>query len=470
MTGAPWTMDAAKGAVTVFPARINCNLKSLTMEQIEERRKADLVAQEPYLKEEFARDVGSVQEVFLAHLQEHRPAVGTDAMPIELSDKHAEHQYGEAWKKLREHPAAWFNNDAQYLSAIDTAYKFKYDYLLDAVRVTFEDDPTFTTAAQFAAERGSVEALTVLVDARTSSADPKADLCAVRHDGATALGRALVSNPTSKDPAGALCFILERTSPGLLESFGIENRMDFHALVAHLARAFMSPAVLAERLGQVSPTGLKGEIGAILHGTKLPDAVKDRLGKVRAFIEHHDSLLAGADHPGLPHRVARVWQLASQDPDGVFGAYEGMVVDAKAASHEARLIQWVNKPQTPHPCCLTLAGKSVIRCVAYSKCGTRLVRGEGKVVIVCDAETGFELHRFVGHTADVRSVAFNPADPDELASGSQDTSIRIFSMKTRTCTRTLTGHRCDCCLVISLLLLCMCKCVCGKVSCLSHNI
>ena len=130
-------MDAAKGAVTVFPARINCNLKSLTMEQIEERRKADLVAQEPYLKEEFARDVGSVQEVFLAHLQEHRPAVGTDAMPIELSDKHAEHQYGEAWKKLREHPAAWFNNDAQYLSAIDTAYKFKYDYLLDAVRVTF---------------------------------------------------------------------------------------------------------------------------------------------------------------------------------------------------------------------------------------------------------------------------------------------------------------------------------------------
>ena len=456
-------MDAAKGPITVLEARINCNTKSQTMEQIEERRKADLVAQKPYLEDEFLRDVPLVLEV----LREHRQVVEIDHMPSELSDEHAKQQYNEEWKKLMEHPAAWFNNDASYLGAIDTAYKFKYDYLLEAVRVTFEKDSTFTTAAQVAAERGSVAALTVLVDARTSSADPKADLCAARHDGATALGRALVPSPTSKDPAGALRFILERTSPGLLESCGIENRMDFHGLVAHLARAFMSPAALVARLDQVSPTGLKGEIGALLHGTKLPDAVKDRLGKVRAFVDRHDSLLAGADHPGLPPRVARVWQLASQDPDGVFGAYEGMVVDAKAASHEARLIQWVNK--TPHPCRLTLAGKSEIRCVAYSKCGTRLVRAEDKVVIVSDAETGFELHRFVGHTEDVTSVAFNPADPDELASGSEDNSIRIFSMKTRTCTRTLTGHRCDCCLVVSQLLLCMCKRICGKVSSLESD-
>ena len=50
VTGEPWTMDTDKGPVTVFPARINCNLKGQTMEEIEARRRTDLLAMEPYLK------------------------------------------------------------------------------------------------------------------------------------------------------------------------------------------------------------------------------------------------------------------------------------------------------------------------------------------------------------------------------------------------------------------------------------
>ena len=67
ITGEPYTMDVDNAQVTVYPARINCNLKGQTMEQIEERRRADLLAQEPYLKEEFLRDVGPVLEVLKTH-------------------------------------------------------------------------------------------------------------------------------------------------------------------------------------------------------------------------------------------------------------------------------------------------------------------------------------------------------------------------------------------------------------------
>ena len=49
VTGEPWTMDTDKGPVTVFPARINCNLKGQTMEEIEARRRTavDICRREP---------------------------------------------------------------------------------------------------------------------------------------------------------------------------------------------------------------------------------------------------------------------------------------------------------------------------------------------------------------------------------------------------------------------------------------
>ena len=47
--GDPWVQQTAKGAVKVYPARINCNLKSRTVEEIEARRKVDFIAMKPYL-------------------------------------------------------------------------------------------------------------------------------------------------------------------------------------------------------------------------------------------------------------------------------------------------------------------------------------------------------------------------------------------------------------------------------------
>ena len=51
-----------KGNVTVYPARINCNLKSQTVEEIEARRKHDIVDLMPYLLHDFERDVSALSE------------------------------------------------------------------------------------------------------------------------------------------------------------------------------------------------------------------------------------------------------------------------------------------------------------------------------------------------------------------------------------------------------------------------
>ena len=63
VTGAPFSMDTKKGVVTVYPARINCNLKARTIDEIASSRRDELLAQHPYLVAEFERDVPAVAEM-----------------------------------------------------------------------------------------------------------------------------------------------------------------------------------------------------------------------------------------------------------------------------------------------------------------------------------------------------------------------------------------------------------------------
>jgi hypothetical protein len=57
VVGEPFVMcTSSKGNVMVYPARINCNLKGKTIEEIEQARKQSLVEMERYLREEYYRD------------------------------------------------------------------------------------------------------------------------------------------------------------------------------------------------------------------------------------------------------------------------------------------------------------------------------------------------------------------------------------------------------------------------------
>ena len=108
VTGAPFSMDTEKGVVTVYPARINCNLKARTIDQIESSRRDELLAQHPYLVAEFERDVPAVKEM----LEKKKPVVsGNSNSKWELEGiilPAGRRQLEDLGKTLRAKEAAWY--------------------------------------------------------------------------------------------------------------------------------------------------------------------------------------------------------------------------------------------------------------------------------------------------------------------------------------------------------------------------
>ena len=86
-----------------------------------------------------------------------------------------------------------------------------------------------------------------------------------------------------------------------------------------------------------------------------------------------------------------------------------------------------------------------IKSVAYSKDGKILASGgEDTTIKLWDVETGQELRTLKGHTAPIRSVTFSP-DGKTIASGSRgsDANFKLWNIETGKEIRTLEGHTRD---------------------------
>ena len=68
--GEPFFMETDKGDVKVYRARINCNLKSQTLEEIVAHRQKEVLALVPYLDAALSRDMPSVAAALVADLEE----------------------------------------------------------------------------------------------------------------------------------------------------------------------------------------------------------------------------------------------------------------------------------------------------------------------------------------------------------------------------------------------------------------
>ena len=464
VVGEPSVMcTSSKGNVMVYPARINCNLKGKTIEEIEQARKQSLVSMEPYLREEYRRDQPPVVDALKTsvlsndHVKQHY-LIGEVGKARQKLD--------EMWKKLQAHGAAWYNDDRNYVDAVKRAYSFKHDKIEQFVKFACDVDPTSDKSALYVAmERGHVEVMGALLSITGAAVDALDDggntalqygaqrgyvqgvkvlmekgACvglARPKDGATALALALLSQEKNVEMVRVILEQSRRLPQG------DASAKDWQALMHELAMACMSPANLQAWLrdGLASPAGLKGEIGALLLMSDLDEAVKQRLRNVRRFIDRRAGLLqAGNDVASLPHVLQ---QLASQEPDAVFGGAETRTGEAEPGhgmAGMAKIIEWHNKPQELHPCQWSIQGSDELRSVAYSKCGTKLVRAEGIYIVVCDAVTGFEQFKCVGHADTVWSVAISD-DGKLIVSGSSDKTIKIWDASTGVLQSTLRGHR-----------------------------
>ena len=87
-------------------------------------------------------------------------------------------------------------------------------------------------------------------------------------------------------------------------------------------------------------------------------------------------------------------------------------------------------------------GKGKVGEIAYSPDGTRLAVASSIGIWLYDTATGGEVALLTGHLTRPNSVAFSP-DGRTIASGSADTTIRLWDAVTGKHRRTLTGHTDD---------------------------
>ena len=138
---------------------------------------------------------------------------------------------------------------------------------------------------------------------------------------------------------------------------------------------------------------LLGVVCALMASAATERAMQDRLSHVRAFINCHIDLLQDPS-PLAPLTVTDVVeQLVLQESDSVFDAN----TDPQWTASIERGVVWVNKPAVQHACRWTMRAGGAVHSLAYSADGSRLALAEGKDVVVCDAASGFEVHRFKGH-------------------------------------------------------------------------
>jgi WD40 repeat protein len=166
---------------------------------------------------------------------------------------------------------------------------------------------------------------------------------------------------------------------------------------------------------------------AAMHGEALWSG-KFPISEFSRFMQNQAHILA--EYPSL------TFQQAANQPDT-----SPVAATARrrwAEGKETReWLQWVNKPQHPDPCIMTLKGESPC---AYSPDGKRIVSASGDNTLkIWDAETGAEIRTLTGHSNSVRACAYSP-DGKRIISASYDKTLKIWDAESGAEIRTLTGH------------------------------
>lgn len=161
---------------------------------------------------------------------------------------------------------------------------------------------------------------------------------------------------------------------------------------------------------------------------------------------------------GSKDSFVRLWNVSSGECLQVLQGHTDSIISVAfpaqgtmlASGSEDRTVRLWNV--STNECVKILHGHTSRVCsVAFSADGCKLASGsEDSSVRLWDISTGQSLETLHGHTASVSSVAFSPIPPNlpyqggfggMLASGSEDSSLRLWSIDTAQCLRILQGRR-----------------------------
>jgi WD40 repeat protein len=162
---------------------------------------------------------------------------------------------------------------------------------------------------------------------------------------------------------------------------------------------------------------------------ELQEPQRVRILEFGRFLRAQGPVLAG--HPEL------TLQQALNEPDSSTVARSARV----ASERETRpRFRWVNKPQMPSPCLLTLSEHAdYVNSCDVAPLGDRIVSASSdKELKVWDADTGRVLQTFRGHTSSIETCGISP-DGKQIVSGTRNGEVWIWDVATGTA-RPLAGH------------------------------
>ena len=245
----------------------------------------------------------------------------------------------------------------------------------------------------------------------------KADANVINGDGASALHLAIASdNATSFEmfetllKAGSDLNVVRRDSASVLALAIVSNARILNCLMMHkmieyassaeisyvrrLSLAFLEPNNIFRWLKDGrSARELLGVVCDLMPSAATEHPMQDRLSHVRTFINRH-IVLPQDPTPLAPLTVTDfVKQLVLQESDSIFDSN----TDSRWNASIERRVVWVKKSPVQHACRWTIQAGGSVYCLSYTFDWSRLARAEGKDVVVCDAISGFEVHRLKGH-------------------------------------------------------------------------
>jgi WD40 repeat protein len=212
-----------------------------------------------------------------------------------------------------------------------------------------------------------------------------------------------------------------------------ERVFDREWITAHMPDADLRRQRAAYRQGLVRAAAVSGVILAVMAG--LVWIASDQARRAGEGESKARRLLYVSDM-GVAQRA---WE------DGNVGLMLDLLYahwPQRGQREDPRSFEWGYLWRLCHSDLLTLRGHAAaVSSVAFSPDGRTLATGsEDTTVKLWNTATGQETHTLGGHSNAVTSVAFSP-DGKTLATGSRDTTVKVWNAATGRESHTLTGHR-----------------------------